>query len=399
MKNMRTLAIAAAILLGAGAGHAATVKVGVVLPFSGGAAQFGDQVEKGMMLYYNEHKGDLGGNSIEFIKRDSKNPGGQIAARMVQELITRENVDILTGFIFSPNAMKSADLVTAAKKPLIIMNAGTSFIPSMSPYIARVSFTMWQSGYVMGKYAAEKMGAKTAAVGYTDYPPGKDSAAAFKKGFEDAGGQVIDQIPIGGPRDVPDFTPWFQRVKDQKPDAFYVFVPAGNHASAVVKTFNDLGLKSAGIKLIGPGDIAQDTKLQDMGDAAVGLVTTLHYAADNESPRNQAFVKAWKAAYGADSTPDFMAVGGYDGMAAIFEIVRKLDGKIDADKAMDVLKGWSFDSPRGPISIDPATRDIVQNEYVHKVVKRGDRLANVVQDTVPNVKDPCKELKIGPCGK
>jgi len=204
---------------------------------------------------------------------------------------------------------------------------------------------------------------------------------------------------MGGPAEVPDFTPFFQRVKDAKPDCFYVFVPAGNHASAVVKTFNDLGLGEAGIRLIGPGDITQDTKLQDMGDAAVGLVTTHHYSADYDTPENQAFVAAWKAEYGDDSTPDFMGVAGYDGMAAIYHVVNTLDGEIDADKAMEALAGWTFASPRGPISIDPETRDIIHDEHVHEVVKDGDRLAIKVIETIPQVKDPCKAGKIGKCGE
>jgi branched-chain amino acid transport system substrate-binding protein len=226
------------------------------------------------------------------------------------------------------------------------MNAGTAWIPSLSPYIARVSFTMWQAGHPMGTYAKEKLGCSTAASGYTDYPPGKDSVTAFKTGFEGAGGKVVDEVPMGGPAEVPDFTPFFQRVKDAKPECFYVFVPAGNHAAAVVKTFANLGMRDAGIRLIGPGDITQDTELQGMGDDAVGLITMHHYSADYTNPQNVAFVKAWKAEYGADTTPDFMAVAGWDGMAAIHHVIGTLDGQITADGAMDALKGWKFQSPR-----------------------------------------------------
>ncbi len=390
-------AVAAAAILVPGAVLAKTVKVGIVLPYTGGGADFAKQIEKGMKLYLSQNKGKLGGHEVKLVTRDSKRPGGDIAKVAVQELITREKVDILGGFVYSPNAMSVAPLVTEAKVPMVIMNAGTSFIPAMSPYYARVSFTMWQSGYHMGKYAAEKLGHKTAMAGFTNYPPGKDSAAAFKRGFEDAGGKVTELIPMGGPREVPDFTPFFQKVKDAKPNALYMFVPAGSHASAVVKTYNDLGMPGAGISLIGPGDITQDTKLQGMGDGAQGLVTVHHYSADYDTPENKAFVKAWKGAYGADTTPDFMGVAGYDGMAAIVDLIAKLDGNIDADKAMGILKGWKFASPRGPIMIDPATRDIVQNVYVHKVTKKGDRLMIEVVATIPQVKDPCKELKVGKC--
>lgn len=395
-----TLALIGAALVVAGApglAAAKTVKVGVVLTYSGGAAQFGDQIQKGMDLYAKLHADQLGGHRIELIKRDSKRPGGDIAKRAVQELITRDKVDILTGFVFSPNAMAIAPLVSESKTPVVIMNAGTAFITTMSPYLARVSFTMWQSGFVMGEYAAKTLGYKTAAAGFTDYPPGKDSVAAFTMGFEAAGGKVVAAIPMGGPRTVPDFTPFFQQVKDKKVDAFYVFVPAGNHAAAAVNTYTALGMKAAGTALIGPGDIAPDTQLQGMGEGAVGLVTVLHYAADDPNPTNQAFVKAWKAEYGADTTPDFMGVQGYDGMAAIYAVIAELDGEITGDAAMAVLRGWQFDSPRGPIMIDPETRDIIHNEYVHEVVSQGGRLVKVVRETVLQVKDQCKELGIGKC--
>jgi len=400
-KSGLLVSAAVALMLASTGAMAETVKVGVVLTTSGGAAEFGQQISRGMELYLKEHPEALGGHEVELIVRDSKRPGGDIAKTATQELIAREGVDILAGYVFSPNAMSIAPMISQSKTPTVIMNAGTAWIPSLSPYFARVSFTMWQSGYIMGQYAAGALGAKTAAVGYTDYPPGKDSLAAFKAGFESGGGTVVDAIPMGGPREVPDFTPWFQRVKDKAPDVFFVFVPAGNHATAVMKTYGDLGMADAGVRLVGPGDITQDTKLQGMGDGAVGLVTIHHYSADYDTPANNAFVKAWKAAYGADTTPDFMGVGGWDGMAAVASVIRELDGNIDGDKAMAVLRGWTFkDSPRGPISIDADTRDIIQNEQVHKVVKRADGSLGIdVIGQIQNVKDPCKELKIGKCAQ
>ena len=400
MRMLRGLVLGAALaVLAVPAAQARTVKVGVVLTFSGVNAEYGDQILRAMNLYMKEHPTAAGDNKIELIKRDSKNPSGTVAKTEVQELITRDKVDMLAGFVFSPDAIASAPVVTEAKVPMIVMNAGTAWITDLSPYIVRTSFSMWHAAYPMGGYAAKSLGCKTAAVGYTDYPPGKDSLEAFKKGFEGAGGKVVDEIPMGNPAQVPDFTPFMQRVKDKKPDCFYVFVPAGPHAAALVKTYGDLGLRDAGIQLIGPLDIIQDTKLQSMGDAAVGMVTMGHYAADYDNPANKAFVKAWHKAYGKDSTPDFMAVGGWDGMAAIAHVVKTLNGKIEADKAMKALEGWKFDSPRGPIMIDPKTRDIVQDEHVQKVVKRGDRLAVEVVDKIPAVKDPCKELKVGKCAQ
>ncbi len=375
------------------------VKIGVVLTYSGGAAQFGEQIDHGMDLYIKQHPEAFGGHTVKLIKRDSKRPGGDIAKNAVQELITREKVDLLTGFIFSPNAMASAPLATKGKVPMIIMNAGTAWIPSLSPYIVRVSFTMWHSGYPMGKYAYNKLNCKTAVAGYTDYPPGKDSRNAFQVGLEEVGGKLMESIPMGGPRKVPDFTPFFQRVKDLKPDCFYVFVPAGNHATAVFKTYSAVGLTAAGVRLIGPGDITQDTKLQGLGDEAVGLITVHHYAADYQNPENKAFVAAWKKAYGADSTPDFMGVQGWDGMAAIAHAITAQNGDITAEGTINALKGWTFQSPRGSITIDPDTRDIIMDANVHEVVKSDGRLMIKVIDTIPQVKDPCKVLKLGKCAK
>lgn len=400
--KMRTLLLAAsaAALMAAGAAQAREIKIGFIAPKSGGAANLGIQLEKGARLYIKLHAKELGGDTIKLIVRDSKRPGGPIAKAAAQELITREKVELITGIIFSPNAMSIAPLATAAKVPVVIMNAGTSWITNLSPYIARVSFTMWHAGYIMGEHASKKMGCKTAVSGYTNYPPGKDSVAAFKRGFESAGGKVLDAIPMGGPRSVPDFTPFFQRAKDKKPNCLYVFVPAGNHAAAVAKTFDGLGMRKAGIKLIGPGDITQDTQLQKMGSTAVGVVTTHHYYADLPTPTNRAFVKAWKAEYGAGSTPDFVGVQSYDGMAAIFHVIKAAKGKrITAAGAIASLKGWKFNSPRGPIMIDPETRDIVQNVYVSTVMMKGGRLVQDIQRTFTAVKDKCKELKIGKCGK
>ena len=389
----------AALAFAAGAAQAQEVKVGVNLPYTGIGAEFAQQVDRGMELYLKLNADKVKPYTIKLIKRDVKNPGGADAKVAVQELLTQDNVDILAGWIYSPNAFSSAPVVTAGKKLAVIMNAGTAHITMTSPYYVRTSFSMWHSGHPLGEVAATQLKAKTAVVGYTDFPPGKDELAAFKTAFEAKGGKVVDEIPMGGPAAVPDFTPFFQRAKDKKPDVFFVFVPAGDHASAVVKTFNALGMRQAGIKLIGPGDITQDTKLQAMGDAAVGLITMHHYHAFLDNPENKRVVAAWKKEYGADSTPDFMAIGGYDGMAAIVHVVQQLKGKVtDADKALATLKGWKYNSPRGPISIDPETRDIVMNAYLSEVVKGKDgKLEQKTLSKVDAVKDPCKALKIGPC--
>ena len=399
MQIHRIRLLAAAGLAAFAVGAAAqTVKLGVVLPYTGVGAEFGQQVDRGMQMFMKLNPKAFGPYKIEIVKRDSKTPSGAEAKVAVQELVTQDKVDILTGFIYSPDAIASASLVTEAKKPMVIMNAGTAWITGLSPMIARVSFSMWHAGFAMGEAAAKIVKAKTAVVGYTDFPPGKDSLDAFKRGFEANGGKVIDAIPMGGPGQVPDFTPFFQRAKDKKPDVFFVFVPAGDHALAVVKTYGALGMRAAGIKLIGPGDITQDIKLQAMGQAAAGMITIHHYNADLDNPANKRLVAAWKKEYGPDSTPDFMGVQGYDGMAAIAHVVTTLKGKIDPDAAINALRGWKYDaSPRGPIWIDPRTRDIVQNEYLSELVWKDGKLHQKTIGVLKDVKDMCKELAEGRC--
>jgi branched-chain amino acid transport system substrate-binding protein len=390
-------ALAAVALAALAAGAQAQVKVGVVLSYSGVGAEFGQQIDRGIQMFMKLNPKAFGSCKVELVKRDSKKPDGAEAKTAVQELIAQDKVDILTGFVYSPDAISTASLASAGKKPVVIMNAGTAWITDLSPMISRVSFSMWHAGYSMGQAAAKVVNAKTAVVGYTDYPPGKDSLDAFKRGFESAGGKVIDEIPMGGPGQVPDFTPFFQRAKDKKPDVFFVFVPAGDHAVGVVKTYAALGMRQAGIKLIGPGDITQDTKLQAMGKDAVGLITMHHYHADLDNPQNKRLVAAWKKEYGADATPDFMGVQGYDGMAAIAHVVQTLHCKIDPDKAMLALRGWKYDSPRGPIMIDPKTRDVVMNEYLSELVMKDGRLYQKTIGTTNAVKDMCKELGVGKC--
>jgi branched-chain amino acid transport system substrate-binding protein len=396
--SKRLIAACAALAVSAGGAAAQEIKIGLVLPYTGIGAELTQQTERGIEQYLKLNADQVKPYKITLIKRDSKAPNGAEAKVAVQELLTQDKVDAIAGFMYSPDAIASAPLVTAGGKLAVILNAGTSFITNLSGDYVRTSFTMWQSGYTMGVIAAKNLHAKTAVVAYTDYPPGKDSLEAFRHAFESNGGKVIDAIPAGGPGAVPDFTPFFQRAKDEKPDVLYVFVPAGDHATAVVKTYAALGMHAAGIKLIGPGDIVQDTKLQAMGDAAVGLVTVHHYNADLDNPENKRFVASWKKDYGADSTPDFVAVGGYDGMAAIVHAIHATNGKMDGDAAVKSLLGWKFNSPQGPIMIDPQTRDIVMNEYLDEVVKGSDgKLHEKVLDTIQSVKDECKELAVGRC--
>ena len=396
--SRRMIAGIAALAITTSGVLAQEVKVGIVLSYTGVGAEFAQQMDRGMELFLKLNADQVKPYTITLIKRDSKAPDGAGAKVVVQELLTQERVDVLAGFTYTPDAVASAPVITAGKKLAVITNAGTSFITNLSPYFVRTSFTLWQSSYVMGEAAAKTLHAKTAVVAYTDYPPGRDSLEAFKRAFEANGGRVLDAIPTGGPGTVPDFTPFFQRAKDEKPDVVFIFVPAGDHAVAAVRTYTALGMAAAGIKLIGPGDIVQDIKLQAMGDAAIGLITVHHYNADLDNPQNGRFVAAWKAAYGADSTPDFMAVGAYDGMAAVVHAVQATKGKMNGDEAVKSLLGWTFDSPQGPIMIDPETRDIVMNEYLDEVVRGADgRLHEKVIGETEHVKDQCKALEIGAC--
>ncbi len=378
---------------------AETIKIGVLFPYSGTNADLGDVADKALDLYIKLHAKDILPHKVEIIKRDEGPPSGAQAKVVANELITQEKVNLLFGVIYSPSAIAMAPVLTQAKVPLVITNAGTAWITMLSPYIVRFSFSMWHDGYAMGSFAHEKLKCKTAASAYTDFPPGKDSTEAFKTSFEKAGGKVIDAVPMGNPAQVPDMTPFFQRIKDQKPDCMFVFIPSGSHAAAVVKTYGQLGMRQAGIKLIGPKDVVPDSKLQDMGDAAVGTIVMSSYSNDIDNAANKAFVKAWHEAYGPDNYPDFESANTWDGIDAVFKTIKKLNGKFDADAFVNEIKTYSASGPRGKVAIDPATRDIVNDEHAMEVIRKPDgKLGTKMLGTISAVKDPCKELKIGRCG-
>jgi branched-chain amino acid transport system substrate-binding protein len=401
MRFLTTTAVAALAVAFAQGANADTIRVGIMLPYSGVNADLGDVQDKAIDLFLKLRGNMVGPHKLEIIKRDEGPPSGANAKTVATELITRDKVQIIAGVVFSPSAIAMAPVMTQAKIPFLIGNAGTAWITNLSPYIARLSFSMWSPAYPMGTYAAKSIGCKTAAMGYTDFPPGKDSTDAFKAGFEAAGGKIVDSIPMGNPAQVPDFTPFFQRVKDEKPDCFYTFIPSGAHASGIVKTYGEVGLRQAGIKLIGPMDVTPNSKLQDMGDAAIGTITMASYSTELDNPVNKEFVKAWHDAYGANNYPDFMSAAGWDMMQAIVDTVKKLDGKFDdGAKVMAALKGWTGNGPRGKVSIDADTRDVVQDEHALEVVRLPDgKLGHKVLGTITQVKDECKVLKIGRCGQ
>jgi branched-chain amino acid transport system substrate-binding protein len=370
---------------------AQTVKVGLINSYTGFVAQPADQGQKGFDLYVKLHEKDLpAGVKIELLRRDdTSNP--EVGKRLAQELITRDHVQLLTGIVLSPVAAAVAPMTAEAKVPLLldIASAGVT-IPRLSPYVARISFTLWQESYPIGKWAAEQ-GWKTGYTAVSDFIPGHDAEAAFTKAFTDGGGKMIGSVRF--PPSNPDFSPFVQRIKDAKPDVVFIFVPAGTQATAMIKAMQDLGIREAGINVVAPQDLLPDEELPRMGDTPLGLITSGTYSADAKRLANEAFVAAWKREYGDKSIPDFFSVDAWDGMAAIYGLVKETKGKFTADQAMTFLSHWKDpDSPRGPIMIDPETRDVVQNVYIRRVEKQGDKLVDVEIATIPMVKDPWKEL-------
>jgi len=391
IKHCISILVAGTGLFLAAAAPAQTIKIGFLSTYSGPGAAQGDQLDKGVKLYLKLNGDKLPpGVKVELVVRDDTGPNPDNAKRLAQELIVRDKVQYLVGLVWTPNAAAIAPLTAEAKVPFISANAAGVSVPYLSPYFARVSFTLWQSCYPLGQWAAKKF--KRVYVAVSDFAPGHEAEEAFIKGFKEGGGEIVGSVRI--PLKDPDFVPYIQRVKDAKPDALFAFNPAGRQSTAMMKAYGDLGLDKAGIKYIGPGDITTDEELQGMGDVALGVITAHHYSAAADRPANKAFVAAYKKEYGEKLYPGFMAVGAWDAMDAIFHTIREQKGKIDPDRTMDLLKRYTNpNSPRGPISIDPDTRDIVQNEYLREVRRVGGQLANVEIETIATqLKDPWKEF-------
>jgi branched-chain amino acid transport system substrate-binding protein len=386
-----TLALGMASLLGlAGPAAAQTVKVGFITTYSGPMAVLGDEMDKAVKLYMKLNADKLPpGVKVELITRDDGGPNPDKAKQIAQELIVRDKIQILAGMVWSPSAIALAPLTAEAKMPFVIMNAGSSVITTLSPYIVRTSFTLWQSAYPMGQWAAKKYKRVYSIV--SDFAAGYDSEAGFEAGFTAGGGEMVGKVRT--PLANPDFVPFMQRAKDAKPDAVFTFIPGGPQATQIMKAFGDLGLDKAGIKFIGTGDLVTDEQLPNMGDAALGAITAHHYSLAGDRPANKAFVAAWRAEYGDKSIPDFLSVASWDGMDAIYYAIRTLKGDMDPDRTMAVLKTYKNpDSPRGPISIDPETRDIVQNEYIRETRRVDGRLENIEIETIFSVRDPWKQI-------
>ena len=364
---LATLTLACLGAFGALSAQAADepLRIGLIATYSGPYADYGRQFDAGVALYLKEHGGKIAGRPVEIIKKDTAGPAPDAAKRIAQELVVRDKVSVLTGLDFSPNAYAVAAIATQAKIPTLVMNAASSAITGSSPYVARLSFTVQQVTDPMARWMV-KQGVKEAYTVVADYASGTDAETAFKKAFTEGGGKISGGVRT--PMNNPDFSAYVQRIKDAKPQAVFFFFPSGVMPPAFLKVWKERGMEEAGIKLYATGEATDDSYLDATGDVALGLVTSHHYSFAHNSPKNQKFVKDFAADNGA-----------------------KLKGDASGDKFMEALKGLAFESPRGPISIDAATRDIVQTVYIRKTERVKGELVNVEFDKFERVKDPAKE--------
>ncbi|MEX3815694.1 ABC transporter substrate-binding protein [Paraburkholderia sp. BR13439] len=384
----RTLLKAAAALVLAGSSVVAhaddVVKVGLIVPMSGPFASTGRQVDAAVKLYMAQHGDTVAGKKIQvFLKDDTDVP--DTTKRLAQELIVKDHVSVLAGFGLTPLALAAAPLATQAKVPMIVMNAATAMITEQSPYIVRSGFTLPQNTLGIARWAP-KNGIKKVVTLVADYGPGIDAQNSFKKVFESEGGSVVEQLRV--PVANPDFSPFLQKVADLKPDALFIFVPSGA-GTAFMKQFAERGLSKQGIKLIGTGDVVDDDILNAMGDVALGAVTSMHYSAALDNPENRAYVAAFEKA-NPGMRPNFHSVGAYDGMHLIYAALQATKGDTNGDKLLAAMKGQKWNSPRGPVELDPQTREMVQNVYITRTERVNGQLFNVSFDKVDAVKDPAK---------
>ena len=361
------------------------LKIGVILPYSGQFADGATQMDNGIKLYVQQHGDTVAGRKLEIIRRDTGGVAPDVAKRLAQELVVRDNVDILAGFLLTPNAMSAAAISEEAKKFMVVMLAATAIITTKSPYLVRTSVTIPQTAEVIGTWAY-RSGIKKAYTMVSDYGPGHDAEAAFQRAFKEAGGEMVGAVRF--PVNIPDFAPYLQRAKDANPEAIYVFIPGGSQPAAFAKAFRDVGIDAQKTKILGQGEITEENALANMGEAGLGIITSFHYDYTHDSKLNKDFVKAFNDAF--KRNPDFFGVGGYDGMRLIYAAVEKTGGATDGESLIAAAKGMAWESPRGPISIDPQTRDIVQTIYIRRVEKVGGQLRNVEFEKIENVKDPVK---------
>jgi branched-chain amino acid transport system substrate-binding protein len=343
-------------------------------------------MDNAIKLYVKQHGDTVAGKKLEFIRKDTGGIAPDIAKRLAQELVVRDNVDILSGLILTPNALAVGDVSAEAKKFTVIMLAATAIITTRSPYMARTSLTIPQLQETLGTWAATKGGIKKVYTMVSDYGPGHDAEASFHRGFKEAGGEIVGAVrwPVANP----DFSAFIQRAKDLSPQAMLVWVPGGTQPGIVGKALAERGIDARTTKILGQEVLTDEAALKSMGDAALGIITAANYDFNHGSALNRAFVKAYNDEY--KRNPDLFSIGGYDGMHLIYETLKKTGAKTDGDSLIAAARGMKWESPRGPVWIDPETRDIVQTIYIRRVEKVGGRLVNVEFDKVENVKDPVK---------
>jgi len=361
------------------------IKIGLLAPFSGPFADFGDQFVKGVEIFMREHGDTVAGKKIVILKRDANGIDPAQTKRQAQELLTREHVQFLAGFGLTPDALAVAPLGSDAKVPMVIMNAATGFITAKSPYFVRFSFTLAQIVTPLAEWAV-KNGIKNVYVAVSDYAPGYEAEKAFDQAFTAAGGHVVGSVHI--PLRNPEFAPYVQHIKDAKPQAVFLFLPSGQQPTNFVREFIQFGLRKAGIKLLGGSEIIDDTALGMLGNDALGVISTQVYSYAHPSALNRKYVADWTKRFGAHPQPDFMSVAAYDGMAAIYQVIERLHGDVDGDKAMAAFKSLKFESPRGPIAVDPAAREMIENVYIRRVERVNGELVNKEIVAFPAVKAP-----------
>jgi len=360
------------------------VKIGLLMTYTGQFTEAAAQMDSGIKLYMKQHGDMVAGKKIELIRKDTAG-APDAAKRIAQELLVNDNVDILAGFVITPEALAVANLSVEAKKFMVVMNAATSAITTKSPYITRSSLTLPQNCEVLGTWAFDN-GIRKVFTMVSDYAPGQDAETSFQRTFKAAGGEIIDSVRM--PLANPDFSAFVQRAKDSGADGIFVFVPGGSQPAALAKALIERGMDPSKIKIMGQGELSDESALKAMGDAALGIITAFHYDHTHDSALNKQFV----AAYGAEfkRNPDFFSVGGYDGMHIIYEALKAAGGKTDGDSLISAVKGMKWESPRGPVSIDPDTRDIINTVYIRRVEKVDGQVRNVEIAKVENVKDPVK---------
>jgi branched-chain amino acid transport system substrate-binding protein len=382
---MRIVAAAVAAFLSATVAAEAqeAVRIGLIMPYSGQFADTAVQMDHGIKLYVQRHGTSVAGKTIELIRKDTGGVAPDVARRLAQELVVRDKVDILAGFVLTPNAIAAADISAEAKKLMVIMNAGTSIITTKSPYSTRTSVTLPQVSEAFGQWAIRN-GIRNVYSMVSDFGPGHDAEQGFQRTFKGAGGQILASVrfPVANP----DFSAFVQRAKDLNPEALFLFMPAGAQPAAFAKALTERGLSPKTTKILGTGEVTAESALKGMGEAALGIVTAWNYDYFQDTGINKAFVKDYAAAF--NRNPDFISVGGYDGMHLIYEALRRTGGKTEGPALIEAVKGMAWESPRGPIAIDPDTRDVVQNVYIRRVEMAEGAPRNVIIDTIEGVKDP-----------